>query len=137
MTNRYGVPLLKYLVKQPLYCENGYTLPTLSHDLLFIARRAGLTEKRALPTETIYFWVRGARVPYWAQYAALELAIRRGWTIADFDDLLCVCSIIKPQLESLSTDSIKSLLTSKGLVIPTPLEPDLFLIFDKLIRDVD
>nr|AKN38386.1 hypothetical protein [Vibrio splendidus] len=51
--------------------------------------------------------------------------------------MLCVCSIIKPQLESLSTDSIKSLLTSKGLVIPTPLEPDLFLIFDKLIRDVD
>ena len=120
----YGQPFLKFLVQSPIYRKESYTQPTLANDLLFIARKAELTAKDCLTVETIYNWIRGSKVPLWAQFAAFELAVRHGWRIVDSNDLLQALWIVFKCDRVTSEENVRNALIKRGLSIPAPLQEE-------------
>nr|AKN37599.1 hypothetical protein [Vibrio sp. FF_291] len=128
----YGQIFLKYLVSLPTYSEKGYTLPTLANDLVFIGRKAGLTEKKNLTVATIYNWIRGSKIPFWAQVASFELATRHGWRIIDKTDLNDAVQIVLKRDKATDEKRITSALTERGLIIPQPLVNDFALLLENI-----
>lgn len=134
LTVQYGQPFLKYLVTLSVYSQDGYTQPTLANDLLFVARKAELTKKESLTVATIYNWIRGSKIPLWAQFAAFELAVRHGWRIVDSNDLLQSLWIVFKHDKVTTEQAARNAFIRRGLTIPVPLRDDVTQHLEMLMR---
>ncbi|MBV7300755.1 hypothetical protein [Enterovibrio paralichthyis] len=129
---RFGIPCFKYLVNLPEYRSGNYTTQKLASDLIAVATEHGWTDKTQIETSIIYRWIQGFTVPKWAQQAALELAVSRGWQIVDDDDVWCAVWILRDECKLLDDNCVTATLTRHGLKVPATLGAVLDNVIDAI-----